>query len=111
MRKKDGGGNTDIILSGWAIECKKLGRPSWSDICKAVAQAETNADSMADIAVAVVSKKNQPYKKCMVIMSWEQFIVIQRIVNSLDASEAATQLLLDRVGSSEQRQHDGLDPE
>ena len=61
------GGKTDIIADGWAVECKLLGRPAFSDLLAACRQAETNGNDL-EIPVAVVKKKSARQEDALVVM-------------------------------------------
>jgi len=68
-------GKTDIIVDGWAIECKLLKRPTYQQMMDACKQAETNAESVTDIPIAIVKKNNQGIKDgdALVIMRLDMF--------------------------------------
>jgi hypothetical protein len=61
------GGKTDIVCQGWAVECKLLSRPSFSDLLAACRQAERNAEPR-QIPVAVVKKKHAPDSEILFCM-------------------------------------------
>ena len=65
-------GKTDVVAEGWAIECKLLSRPSFSDLLAACRQAETNGNEW-EIPVAVVKKKNALIKDAVVLIRLEIF--------------------------------------
>jgi len=65
-------GKTDVVADGWAIECKLLGRPAFSDLLAAARQAESNG-SPDEIPVAVVRKKGRPITEALVVMRLETF--------------------------------------
>jgi hypothetical protein len=66
-------GKTDIIVPGWAIECKLLGRPGFQDLLDASRQAESNRECATDIPVAVVKRKGDPVGDALVVMRLEEF--------------------------------------
>ena len=68
-----GGGNNDVIVDGLSVECKLLGRPSWSHCLAAVAQAQAAA-SDAEVPIAVMRKKGQSKSKALVLMSLNDFV-------------------------------------
>lgn len=77
------GGKSDIIKSGWSIECKLLSRPGFADLLEAARQAETNADLPTDIPLAVIKRKGDFDTQALVIMRLETFkqFFINREVN------------------------------
>jgi hypothetical protein len=74
-----GAGKNDIIVEYFSVECKKLKTPAWGQMQKAVAQAKAAAEE-SDIAVAVFAKKYEDRSKSLVVMSWEEFLEVQRVV-------------------------------
>ena len=66
------GGKNDVIVDGWSIECKLLGRPSLWAMQIACAQAESAAQPH-DIPIAIVKKKGQHDDNALVVMRLEQF--------------------------------------
>ena len=68
-------GKTDIIKDGWAIECKLLKRPTYQQMFDACKQAETNAEKITDIPIAIVKKNGKGIydKDSLVIMRLEMF--------------------------------------
>jgi len=81
------GGKNDIILDGWSIEVKKLKTPAWGHMTKAVSQAVNARESVTDIAVAIVAKKNRDYSDCLVVMDLEQLKVIKQAIDRLEDYE------------------------
>jgi hypothetical protein len=75
----NGQGKSDIIKTGWAIECKLLSRIGWQDCLDAVAQAKANTEKPDDIAVAVIKRKGDHYDHCLVVMELHDFV--ERFVN------------------------------
>jgi hypothetical protein len=71
--RTEGRGKTDVVAPGWAIECKLLSRPGFADLLNAARQAEANADSPADIPVALVKRKGDPVKDTLVVIRLERF--------------------------------------
>ena len=70
------GGTNDVVHDAWSIECKLLGRPSFSDLLEACRQAEKSADHPAQCPVAFVKKKNGRNDDALVIMraaTWRQW--------------------------------------
>lgn len=60
------GGKTDVIHPHFAIECKLLGAPSYSDLLAACRQAEENAQPGQE-PVAVVKRKNKRVEDALVV--------------------------------------------
>jgi len=69
----EGKGKTDIVVPGWAIECKLLSRPGYADLLNAARQAEANADQPTDIPVAILKRKGDLDKHALVVMRLERF--------------------------------------
>ncbi len=65
-------GKTDVIHSHFAIECKLLGAPGWSQILAATKQAEVNAEPGQE-PIAVVKRKNARMADTLVVMRLERF--------------------------------------
>jgi len=70
---EEGGGNSDIILEGWSIECKKYARPTWGMINDAVKQAQDAKEGEGDMPIAVIGQKNRDRDKSLVVMGWGDF--------------------------------------
>lgn len=71
--RSEDGGKDDVIHPLYSVECKVLGRPSFSDLVSAVAQAEANAPS-GKMPIAIVKKKQADDRNSLVIMrleTWE----------------------------------------
>ena len=66
------GGKSDVIANGWAIECKLLGRPSYSDLLAAAHQAELAAKP-AELPVAVVKRKRADDADALVVLRLATF--------------------------------------
>lgn len=66
------GGKTDVVHDHYAIECKLLARPTYSDMRGAVAQAERNA-SPGQEPIAIVKRKNFADDDALVIMRLATF--------------------------------------
>ncbi len=66
------GGKCDLIAPGWAVECKLLGRPSFSDLLDAARQAERNAEAL-QTPVAIVKRKHDEDRNALVVMRLEEF--------------------------------------
>lgn len=68
-------GKTDVIVDGFAIECKLLKRPTFQQMFSACLQAERNAEKITDIPIAIVKKNHQSVKDkdALVIMRLETF--------------------------------------
>lgn len=69
----NGGGKTDVIVDGWAIECKLLSRPGYQSLLDAALQAERNAETGEDIPVAVVKRKGDLDVNALVVMRFKTF--------------------------------------
>jgi hypothetical protein len=69
----NGQGKTDVIATGWAIECKLLARAGYQDLLDAARQAEANRECPEDIPVAVVKRKGDLTKDALVVMRLETF--------------------------------------
>lgn len=67
-------GKTDIIATGWAIECKLYGRPNYSTLLEAAHQAERNAEKATDIPIAIAKRKNDHDRNALVVMRLETFL-------------------------------------
>lgn len=66
------GGKTDIIHDRFAIECKRLSRPSFGLILDACKQAEKNGEDWQE-PIAVVGRKQDCWKDAIVVMRLEVF--------------------------------------
>ena len=68
-------GKTDIIVEGFAVECKLLKRPTYQQMVDACKQAENNAEKITDIPIAIVKKNSQGIRDidALVIMRLEMF--------------------------------------
>lgn len=69
-----GHGKTDVIVDGWAIECKLYGRPNYALLLEAAQQAERNAENPLDIPVAITKRKGDHDKNALVVMRLETFM-------------------------------------
>ncbi|RMD59756.1 hypothetical protein D6833_11005 [Candidatus Parcubacteria bacterium] len=67
-------GKSDVILSGWSVECKLLSRPTYGKMVAAAKQAERNRENDDDYAIAVVKRKGQYDRDAIVIMRFEEFL-------------------------------------
>ncbi len=68
------GGKTDVVLPGWAVECKLLSRPNHGQMLLAALQAENNKEKPEDFAVAFVKKKGQKDVNTLVVMRLHEFL-------------------------------------
>ena len=68
-----GSGLSDVIHDHWAIECKLLCAPSYSQIVAACRQAEAAAEDFQE-PVSVIKRKNARLKDEIVCMRLETFI-------------------------------------
>jgi hypothetical protein len=70
------GGKNDIIVAGFSIECKLLKRPTYQQMFDACVQAESSAENIIDIPIAIVKKNKQGLKDkdALVIMRLETFL-------------------------------------
>ncbi len=66
------GGKTDVVHAFWGIECKLLGRPSYSDLVAAAKQTEANAEP-GQCPVAVVKRKRVEDRDALVVLRLEMF--------------------------------------
>ncbi len=66
------GGKSDVIVPGWAVEAKLLGRPSFSDCLRACEQAERNGKP-DELPVAVVKRKGDKGNNALCIIRLEVF--------------------------------------
>ena len=69
------GGKNDIIVKGFSIECKLLKRPTYQQMYDACIQAESSAEEVIDIPIAIVKKNRQGLKDedALVIMRLKTF--------------------------------------
>jgi hypothetical protein len=67
------GGKSDIIKTGWSIECKLLSRPGFADLLAAALQAEANAEQPTDIPIGVIKRKGDFDTQALVVMRLERF--------------------------------------
>lgn len=70
---EEGGGNSDVILKGWSIECKKYARPTWGMINAAVKQAQDARESSRELPIAVIGQMHRDRDKSLVVMEWGDF--------------------------------------
>ena len=66
-----GSGSADLESDAFSVECKLLGRPSWSGMVEACLQAERNASPLRE-PVAVIKKKGAG-QETLVVMRLETF--------------------------------------
>ena len=70
------GGKNDIIVAGFSIEVKLLKRPTYQQMFDACVQAESSAENIIDIPIAIVKKNKQGLKDkdALVVMRLETFL-------------------------------------
>lgn len=66
-----GSGSADLESDAFSVECKLLGRPSWSQLVEACRQAERNATELKE-PVAIIKKKGAG-QETLVVMRLETF--------------------------------------
>ena len=67
------GGKTDVVVEGYAIECKLLSRPSFQQMLEAALQAEHNGEP-GDIPLAVIKRKRDQDAHALVVMRLPEFM-------------------------------------
>lgn len=70
----NGQGKTDILVTGYAVECKLLARPGFQDMLNAAEQAEKNAESPLDVPLAIVKRKGDLDTNALVVMRLNTFM-------------------------------------
>lgn len=66
-------GKSDIIKSGWSIECKLYSNPDFDTLLQAARQAERNAETSLDIPVAIVKRLRGRDENTLVVMRLDVF--------------------------------------
>src|SRR3990167_8199558 len=72
----------DIVVDGWSIEAKLLGRPSFGEMLSAARQAEAARDEASDIPVAIIKRKGDLVENALVVMRLPVFM--ENFVGGID---------------------------
>ena len=71
--RSEQGGKDDVVHGRFSIECKLLGRPSYSDLLDAARQAERNSPPDR-IPIAIIKRKHADDRDSLVVMRLETFL-------------------------------------
>lgn len=66
-------GKSDVIKSGWSIECKLYSKPDYDTMLQAARQAEANREYPDDIPVAIVKRLRGRDENALVVMRLDVF--------------------------------------